>query len=133
MRIQSDIERPDLNVHPFQHYRQRPDGSVYAVARLNGEGITSLRLWYGPVDSCVKQGDTRWDAVKRMDEVAAFVCASSRADAQRIIESYSGKLPSDRHFVNHWRQYWPSPMKDIVPERGLWISFDLRDDPVKVI
>lgn len=127
-----DIERSDLNRHAYEQYWQRPDGSVYAVARLHGESIPELKLWYGPVGSCVKHGDARWDAVERMDEVAAFVCASSRADAQRVIESYSGKRPSNHHLDNHWSQYWPSPMKEIVPERGLWILFDHRDNPVKV-
>lgn len=94
--------------------------------------MSELKLWYGPVDSCVKHDDPRWDAVDRMDEVAAFVCASSRADALRIIESYSGKPPSVHHFENRWRNHWPSPMKGISPERGLWILFDLRGQPERV-
>lgn len=130
--VRGDIERSDLNVHAYEQYWGRPDGSVYAVARLHGKSMPNLRLWYGPVDSCVNQEDARWDAVDRLDEVAAFVCAASQADAQRIIESYSGKRPSSRHVANHWRQHWPSPMKEIVPERGLWILFSHRENPVKV-
>jgi hypothetical protein len=94
--------------------------------------MSALNVWYGPAESCRKSDEPRWDQTSRPDEVVAFVCAPSWADAKRLIEDYCGQSPTRTEFEKHWRATWPGPMKNATRKRGLWLLFNPLGEPVQV-
>lgn len=90
-----------------------------------------LILWNGRGYRCRKTGDPLWK--DRRDYPHAFVAATSRADARRVIQEYCGSLPSDVELRDYWTKgAWGDSMKGIPPERGLWLQFG-NEPPVRVI
>lgn len=94
-----------------------------------------LKLWNGRGIVCRNHKDDRWksDNHNVRHSAHAFVAAYSRADARRIIESYTGCPVPDSEIVQYWSAgHWGNTMNGIQPERGLWIAFDGHSNPIKV-
>jgi len=83
-----------------------------------------LKVWNGRGYCCYKLDDPRWASFNHPTRVHACVCAHSRADAARVIESYTGHKVTDAELRDYWAECWGNSMKGITPERGLWLEFE---------
>lgn len=57
-----------------------------------------------------------------------YIAAHSRADAGRLIVQAAGYQPTgvDREIAVYYSECWGNTMKDITPERGLWVENEDR-------
>lgn len=93
--------------------------------------MRALRFWNGRDICCRNYTDPRYKNTAINTTLHCSVAAYSRADARRVIESYTGRLPSDAELRDYWSECWGSNMDGVPRERGLWIEFE-RGVPTKV-
>jgi len=94
-----------------------------------------LLLFSGRAYKCVKPGDQRWAGRQQgfIHGARAFVAAYSISDVRRVITEYTGTPASTSEIENYWRKNaWGDLMDYIVPERGLWVRFQINELPVKL-
>lgn len=94
--------------------------------------MPELKLWNGRGYSCRNPQDPRWNGVR---DVHAYICATSRADARRIVKAYTGRdRLSDHELKTYFAEgLWGNAMDGVTPERGLWLCFgQTPNKPVKV-
>lgn len=91
----------------------------------------ALKLWNGRAYALRRDNDSMWEGVRGNAYSHAYVAAYSRADARRVIVEYCGHDPGDAELRDYWSEAWGTNMKDVTPERGLWI--DLGKGPARVI
>jgi hypothetical protein len=110
--------------------------TLYNKFIVSSKGRTvakELKIWNGRGLLCRNHADPRWRDVASNANVAAFVAAYSRADACRVIESYTARSVPDSELRDYWSAgLWGNEMNGITPERGLWLLFD-RSAPIRVI
>lgn len=95
--------------------------------------MKTLKLWNGRGYCCDKR-DARWNALPHNRAPHAYVAAYSRADARRVIEEYCGRLPADSELRDYWSEgCWGNSMRDIPPERGLWLQWHHTETPERVV
>ena len=93
-----------------------------------------LKIWNGRGICCRTDSDPRWKDVPWNRCGHAYVAAYSREDARRVIEEYTGEKPSVSELRDYWAEgCWGRAMDGIEVERGLWISFDERSTPERVV
>lgn len=93
-----------------------------------------LKIWNGRGYCAYKHSDPLWKDVRANSDVHAYVAAYSRADARRVVAEYCGHVPADSEIKDYWHEgSWGDPMKEIAPERGLWLQFGHYCTPVRVI
>ncbi|WP_432262901.1 hypothetical protein [Cupriavidus sp. TMH.W2] len=91
-----------------------------------------LKVWNGRGWCCHHRQDPRWQGV-RPDSVTVYICATSRADARRVVEAYTGTNSlSDHEIKVYFSEAWGRAMDGVTPERGLWLQFERGTPPVKV-
>jgi hypothetical protein len=94
----------------------------------------ALKIWNGRGYCCHKRDDPRWNGIAISKSIPAYVAAYSRADARKVIAEYCGHEPADSELRDYWAAgCWGSSMDGVVPERGLWLQFDSKQSPVRVI
>ncbi|WP_454727953.1 MULTISPECIES: hypothetical protein [Cupriavidus] len=97
-----------------------------------GSSMPELMLWNGRGWSCRNPVDPRWNGL-RPDTVHTYICATSRADARRVVAAYTGSDSlSDHEIKVYFAKGWGTAMHGIPPSRGLWLRFLPHDAPIKV-
>lgn len=91
-----------------------------------------LILFNGRTYCCRKWEDKRWACVREAEH--AYVAAYSLTDARRVINEYTGReFATYGELKNYWnRGTWGINMKDVIPERGLWVIFRYGSQPVRL-
>jgi hypothetical protein len=98
--------------------------------------MKTLKVWNGKYDFVHKHGDPFWaNHTSAPRTAAACVAAYSRADAIRVIVEYLGYKPRgmNAELRDYWSECWGHNMEGIKPERGLWVSRDGREIPIRVV
>jgi len=94
----------------------------------------TLKVWSGRGTQLRTGRDPRWMAYARVNHApTAYICAYSLADARSLIKLYTGFDVSVYEISNYWSDHWGSDMDGIEKERGLWLHFDKKEQPVKVV
>lgn len=113
---------------------EQREASPVTTENKTAKSTKTLKLWNGGGFSVKKVGDPLWDGVKQNQAITAYVAAYSQADAQRVIAEYCGRNPPDSELRNYWNKgSWGTRMKDVVPERGMWIEFERGLPPTRVV
>lgn len=90
-----------------------------------------LQMWNGRGNTLRNSDDSIWAGVRLNAYSCAYVAAYSRADARRVIAEYLGRDIGDAEIRDYWHPCWGNDMRDVVPERGLWL--DVGKGPVRVV
>ena len=62
-----------------------------------------------------------------------FVCAHSKAEAVRLVNSVSPHRINTNEINNYWHECWGNQMKDIEPEVGVWAVQSYNDKPIRMV
>ena len=98
--------------------------------------VPELKIWNGHASHDMRdRKDPRW---KEARYIHVYFAAYSAMDAAQMIAEYTGQADDVKKLTSYIRRecsagLWGTTMKDITPERGMWVQFGDHVKPVRVI
>ena len=87
--------------------------------------MKTLKFWNGRPYGVLGHGD-------EFKSAHVYVAAYSAADARRVCVEAGKDDPGAREISVYWAPCWGTLMKDVQPERGLWVVHGYHGKPQRI-